>query len=178
MSTFEFISVFISIIFGLALAHLLTSAMTHLFRGKLGYERGAYLLLMTTLILSQWWTLFRWKAFQTWTFDAFAVLTLWALTVFAMPVALYPPGEEVTSEIKHRKTFFAVFAAMGALDVAQAAILGQLFQPWYYPLFIGHYWVLAALAVFVKNPVVRNVVATYFAVSLILWLLVVRRFLT
>lgn len=177
MSTFEFISVFISIIFGLGLAHLLTSAMAHLFRRQLGYERGAYLLLMLTLILTQWWSLFRWKDYQTWTFDAFAVLTLWALTVFAMPVALYPPGDEVTSEIKHRKTFFAVFGAMGAFDVAQTAMLGELFEPWYYLPFIEHYWVFAGIAAFVKNRMVRNAVATYFAASMILWVFVVRRFL-
>lgn len=43
MSTFEFISVFISIIFGLGLAHLLTNAMTHVFQRKISYERAAYL---------------------------------------------------------------------------------------------------------------------------------------
>ncbi|MCX7357654.1 MAG: hypothetical protein NT015_05875 [Alphaproteobacteria bacterium] len=131
MSTFEFISVFISIIFGLGLAHLLTNAMAHVFQRKLSYERGAYLSFTTMLVLGQWWTLFRWRDFETWTFDAFAILVLWALTVFAMPVALYPPNEDVRAEIKHRRTFLSLFFAMGVLDLAQTAMLGDLFQPWY-----------------------------------------------
>lgn len=177
MSTFEFISVFISMIFGLGLAHLFTNAMAHVFQRKLNYERGAYLLFTTMIVLGQWWTLFRWRDVQTWTFEAFAVLVLWALTVFAMPVALYPPGEDVHADIKHRRTFLALFLVMGVLDVAQTAMLGALFEPKYYLIFVGHYIAIAALGIASQSPRLHNVIATYLAASLTLWMLVVRRLL-
>lgn len=177
MSTFEFISVFISIIFGLGLAHLATNAMTHVFQRKISYERAAYLLFMTTLLLVQWWTLSRWRDFDNWTFEAFAIMALWALMLFAMPVALYPPNEEVGPEIKHRRTLFVLFALNGAFEIAQTAILGQLFNPWYYLIFMGQFYVVIFIGMATNKPSVHKAIATYIAAILILWVFVVRRFL-
>ena len=178
MTTFEFISVFIAIIFGLSLAHLLTGAMHNLFHGKLGFERGAYLLFLTVVIIAQWWTFFRWRSVEAWSFDAFSVLVAWALNIFAMPVALYPPGGEVHDALPHRRTLLTLLIAMCVLDVAQTALLGDLFEPWYYLLFLGHYAAFAALALLIQNNRFHKAVAAYFALSIVAWVFIVRRFLT
>lgn len=177
MSTFEFISVFISIIFGLGLAHLFTNGMVHIFQRKISYERAAYLLFLTTLIILNWWTLFRWRDFEAWTFDAFAVLVIWALMIFAMPVALYPPNEPVGPELKHRRTLLVMFLLNATFEIAQTAILGQLLQPWYYLIFVGQYFVVTFVALTTKNPRLHTAIAIYFAASLILWVFVARRLL-
>ncbi len=178
MTTFEFISVFISIIFGLSLAHLLTGAMHNLFHRKLGFERGAYLLFLTVLVLAQWWTFFRWRNVEVWSFDAFSLLVIWALNIFAMPVALYPPGEEAHDTLTHRRTLLILMIAMCVFDAAQTALLGDLFKPWYYLLFVGHYAALATLAILIQNSRFHKVVAAYFAFSIVTWAFLVRRFLT
>ena len=54
----------------------------------LDFERGAYLLFLTVIILVQWWTFFRWRDFEVWSFDAFFLLVIWALNIFALPVEL------------------------------------------------------------------------------------------
>lgn len=177
MTTFEFISVFISMIFGLALAHVLSGAMRSFFRREFAFERAAYLLFLIMLIIAQWWTLFRWRDAAVWTVDSFSVLVVWALNIFAMAVALYPPDADTVPDVTHRRTFLSLLVSMSVLDTLQTALLGDLFRPWYYLPFVGHYAALALLAIFLPKGALRNIVAAYFAVSMIAWLFFVRRLL-
>lgn len=69
-----------------------------------------------------------------------------------------------------------LFALNGAFEIAQTAILGQLFEPWYYLIFMGQFAVIF-IGMATESPRVHKAIATYIAAILILWVFVVRRFL-
>jgi hypothetical protein len=176
MNQFEFISVFISIIFGLALAHVLTGAIQRLYHGGIGYIHLAYTVMTLTLLILNWWVLFLWKDHAVWTFETFLVLILWAMAFFSLSVATYPPGLEDFE--KHRKTWLCILIAAVLMDIVQTAARGQLFKPWYYLILEVHYLLVAGLAIIMlKRARVQLVIATYMPASLLLWSLVVRHIL-
>ncbi len=76
MSQFEFIFVLISIIAGLALAQLL-SGMTRPPRGptgKVDITHVAFSAGVTVLLITIWWSTFRWQTYEKWTVVEFLLL--------------------------------------------------------------------------------------------------------
>lgn len=66
---------------------------------------------------------------------------------------------------------------MSLLDVVQAAIHGDLFHPvWYLP-FVGHYALLASGGIVVRRRSYDRFFAWYLLITLLIWSLVVRRYL-
>ena len=179
MTQFEFISVFISIIFGLALAHLLTGLIQQIYRGRISYQRVAYTLLTLTAIILQWWVLFLWKGTPVWTFETFFVLVLWALAFFSLAVSLYPPGSKPEDRFAgHRRAYLRIWIGALALDLLQTGLRGDLMQPPYYIPFIAHYMLLAALAIQIDSTAFQRIIATYMPLSLLVWAFIVRHLVT
>ena len=90
MSQFEFIAVFISIIFGLSLTQILSGAI-HLAQARL-LERNhlGWTLFVLYVIVINWWTFFPWSKNVGWEFEEFLVILIWALAHYVMAVALFP----------------------------------------------------------------------------------------
>ena len=175
MTQFEFISVFISIIFGLGLAHVLTGAIQQLYRGGIGHMHLAYSIMTLVVLILNWWILFLWRDHQVWTFETFFVLILWAMAFFSLAVAAYPPGPQGADDFEvHRPTWLWIFIAAVLLDILQTAIRGQLFEPWYYLVLQSHYLVLSALAIIIKTRWLQLAIAIYMPGSLLLWSFVAR----
>jgi len=65
----------------------------------------------------------------------------------------------------------------GLFDILQTAMRGNLFEPWYYLPFVGHYIVLSGAGYFINSGAFHCVLSTWFLVSILTWALVVRRFL-
>jgi len=98
MAEFEFLSVLISMIFGLGLTH---------------------------------------------------VLVFWAISHYLLTITLYPPDEVGFTDFEaHRHWFLWAFIGMGFMDIAQTAMRGDIFRPWYYLPFVLHYTALALIALF------------------------------
>lgn len=170
MTQFEFISVFASLILGLGLAHLLMGAIDRVYRKKAGYEQLAYTIFLLVLVSLNWWALFLLREEQSWTFDQFFAMVLWALALFAACIALYPPGEAANDSFEsHRRTFLVAMLFTAPTDILQAALHGKLFTPWFYLLLPGHGFVLWLIALFVRNPTFHKVLATYFAGIILFW---------
>lgn len=169
MSQFEYISVFASIILGLGLAHLLAGAIQQIYRGKLGYQQLCYSVLALFIIVLNWWGLFAWKDGASWSLLQFFVLVAWALSMFGMCVALYPPAEDAGEFAKHKPTLLWLLIGVIALDIAQTALHGALFTPPTYLPFMLHYAALALAAIFIRNTLFQNVVAAYLPLVLIPW---------
>lgn len=176
MSQFEFISGFLSIIFGLAVAHLLAGLIQQIYRGRISYQRFAYTVLTLTAIILQWWTLFLWRDVPVWTFETFFVLVVWALAFFSLAVSVYPPGLKPEDRfVGHRRTFLRIWIGALALDMVQTALRGELMHPPFYIPFVAHYMLIAALAIQVPSVLFQRVIATYMPVSLMLWAFLVRQ---
>jgi hypothetical protein len=99
------------------------------------------------------------------------------LTVF-----LYPPDLSEAEEHKarfeiNRSGYYSTFAVMGLLDIAQTAIHGDLFHPvWYLP-FVGHYILIAVGGLCARRRGYDRFFAWYLLITLLIWALIVRRYL-
>ena len=185
MNEFEFLAVFISIVIGLGVTHIL-HGLARLIHNR-GQQKVAMLHFVWTLnviliLLLNWWVLFLWADYPAWSFDIYLLLIGWGIGLYMLAVILYPPDirkEDSFKEIfeQNRKWLFGTFVVFVALDVAQTAVRGQLFEPKIYLPFVLHFAVLAAIGIPVANKRYQVFLAWYFLIVLILWCLVVRRLL-
>lgn len=177
MSEFEFISILLSIVFGLGLTHLVQGAFQLIASRK---ANQIHLLLTgytaVTLTLN-WWTFYLWRRHTPWEFEELLVLIVWALWFYVLAVVLYPTDRDRLDFVRSQQLYAKALLGLVCVDVAQTATLGTLFHPWYYLPFVGHYALLAVLLLFTKRHGIRLVIAWWLLVSVLLWSLVVRRFL-
>jgi hypothetical protein len=178
MTKFDFISVLVSIVFGLGLTHLLGGAFQLAHRRRLEPTILALAGFIFIVIVLNWWMFFLWHDRTEWTFETLLTLVAWALSFYAMAFALFPPDSDIdmTPATRYRGFALALFATM-VLDVVQTALLGTLFEPWYYLPFAAQYAVCAVVIYRSPGVKVRDFVAWYLLVSMILWCLLVRRHL-
>jgi hypothetical protein len=185
MNEFEFLAVFISIVVGLGVTHILYGVARLIYardRQKIATLHAVWTLNIILILLLNWWVLFLWADHPRWSFDVYLLLIGWGISLYMLAVVLYPPditGQESYEELfeKNRKWLFGTFIAFVALDVAQTAVRGQLFEPKYYLPFVLHMAVLIAVGIPVANRRYQHFLAWYVLITLALWSLVIRRFL-
>jgi hypothetical protein len=186
LSEFEFISVLISMVVGLGLTHVLRGfAQAVHDRRQLPIDpvHMVWTALVTLNLALNWWVLFSWREHQVWSFTLFLSLVVWVVALY-LPVAfLYPPrrmeGEGWAAVFtRNRQWFLGSLALFGVADVWVTALRGGLFDPPAYLILVGHYMVLWVVGIFVARPGYQRFLAWYSLVSLLVWALVARRFLT
>jgi hypothetical protein len=178
VTEFDFLSVLVSIIFGLALTHLLSGQFRFVYQRRMTETHLLYTGWVFMVLVLNWWMLFTWHDYKPWTFDTFLLIVLWAMSFYVLSIALYPP-EEIAPDGEPFNYFWFFCAVLGTLaaDTAWTAMRGKLFTPWYYLPFVLHYAVLAILAARIKSRMFRRLVAWWFLLSVVAWSLGVRRFL-
>jgi len=178
MSQFDFLSVLVSIIFGLGMTQLCSGAVQLAYRRHLTQEQIAYTGFTFLLLVVNWWVFFSWHTAVAWTFEAFLVLVFWALGFYAMAITLYPPESAMppSYQTHYRRFLWANLVAI-IFDITQTAMRGRLFAPAYYVPFVGQYAVLITISIWTRNQLLRRIIAWWFLFSIALWSLVVRRFL-
>lgn len=178
MTEFEFLSVLISMIFGLGLTHVLAGTMRYVYAGRATEERLVYSLFVLIVLVLNWWVIFTWRGHTQWSFDEFLVLVFWAISHYALTIALYPLDEVGYTDFgNHRNWYLWAFIVMAILDIAQTAMRGDVFHPWYYLPYVLHYIVLALVALFAGSRGVHRFASWWFLVSIVVWSLIARRFL-
>jgi hypothetical protein len=177
MTEFEYLSVLTSIIFGLAFTHILTGSIRAIYARRLGEIHLVYTVFVLVLLVLNWWVAFSWRDHPQWSFDAFLLMVFWSIANFLMAITLYPPSTAGAADFdSHRSWFLWAFLFMGVFDIAQTAMQGSLFHPWYYLPFVGHYIVLALLGIRFKQPAFQRALGWWLLISILLWSLIVRRF--
>jgi hypothetical protein len=185
MSSFEFIAALMSIIVGLGVTNLLAGAGRAFYRrNETPLDEVHIVLTLATLVLLalQWWVTFKWNTEVNWSFDKFLVLIVWTITLYMLTVFLYPPDLSEEEEHKgrferNRAGYYSTLIAMCLLDITQTAIHGDVFHPiWYLP-FVGQYAVLAGAGLIAHRRGYDRFFAWYQLITLLVWALVVRRFL-
>lgn len=177
MSEFEFLSVLVSIIFGFGLTHILRGSVSQVFRKQALDLRLAYAGFFVVVLVLNWWVFFSWRTNEVWSFEMFLVLVLWAISHYAVAITLYRPDDRESDSRFELHLFLLAFVMTGLFDILQTAMRGNLFQPWYYLPFVGHYIVLSGAGYLIKSAAFHRVLSTWFLVSILTWALVVRRFL-
>lgn len=185
MSEFEFLSVLVSLVIGLAIAQLLQGFGQAIHERREAPIEPIHMVWTTTVFLNlvlNWWVFFSWRTNEEWSFTVFLMLILWAVALYLLVVFLYPPGKaahESWASVyrSNRQWFFASFAAFGSADIGLTAVRGGLFDPPAYLPFVGHYVILFLLGVFIERRRFQRFLAWYILVTLVTWSLVARRLL-
>lgn len=200
MSEFEYVTVLLSIIFGLAMSHLLRGVGVAIHQ-KLGHWDVVHTLWVVNaflLLAVNWWVTFGFQAYADqyeaaaaaaglpdpsfWTIELFLTLLLWAVFLYMPSVLLFPPDqktEESYNDVFHRNRLWLMGTMIGFLlmDVAQTAFRRALLEPWYYLPFVGHWVVLLLLAMWIRKRGVQKFVAWWIFASLLIWSVGARRIL-
>ena len=185
MSSFEFISILMSIVIGLGVTNLLAGLGRAFYRRRETPMDEVHIVMTAgtlLLLILQWWVTFKWNTETHWSFDRYLALIIWAVSMYLMTVFLYPPdlseAEEHQARFeRNRSGFYSSFIVMCLLDIVQAAIHGDLFHPvWYLP-YASHYAVLAGGGLCARRQGYDRFFAWYLLITLLIWSLLVRRFL-
>jgi hypothetical protein len=183
LSEFEFISVLISMVVGLGVTHVLRGFAQVIHERKQAPVDGIHMVWTAVVTLNlalNWWVLFD---HAVWSFTLFLSLVVWVVTLY-LPVAfLYPPRKDASEGwaavfAGNRQWFLGAFASFAAADIWITALRGGLFDPPAYLPLVGHYFILWVVGIFVARPSFQRFLAWYSLLSLLLWSLVARRFLT
>ena len=178
MDKFEFIAVLMSIIFGLAITNLLSGMLRAFFLKELTDTRLAWSLAVGIILLVNWWGFFLWSDNQQWHFIEFLYLVLWATTHYLLAVSLYPYDfmDSYTEELR-RKFMLWTMLTIILLDVGEAALGGELFNPWYYLVFMAFLLGLVVAPLVLAKPVVLRVCGWILFITVLSWSVVVRTLL-
>lgn len=130
MSEFEYISVLLSIIIGLAVTQLLSGIARLVRDGRSLAPAWWIMAIVATLLLGSlqvWWISFEWRGFTGWTFFSYAAFMvlpslLYLLSYLVLPADLHLDGNTLVREfIARRKPFYAL---LGLIPFA------SYFQQW------------------------------------------------
>jgi hypothetical protein len=177
MSDFEFLSVLVSIVIGFGLTHLL-GGLGHAYHfrrvGKMDAVHIAWTIAIFFVLILNWWVFFLWRDFDAWTFSAFFTVILWTTSFYVMALALYPP--RLPEDVDYRQLFEAnrtwflsTFTIMALLDLLVTATRENGMPEWHYLAYVGHYALITAIGVGVRNRYYDLVAAWYIAITMALW---------
>lgn len=182
MSDFEFLSVLVSIVIGLGLTHLLRGlGNAFYFRDvhKLDAAHLGWTVAVFFVLVLNWWVFLLWRDFGVWTFSAFLMIILWTTSMYAMALALYPPGRATEVDYrtlfeKNRTWFFTTFTIMAVLDLVVTYMRDQAIPGTVYLLFVSHAGVVSSIGIIVKKRLYDLLSGWYLATIMVLWSLGVR----
>ena len=182
MTEFEFVTVMISMIIGLGLAHLLRGVAQAVHDRGLARLDPTHLGWTATLLavfVVNWWALFTWRTVEGWRATTFLVLILWAISMYLPAVLLYPPRKAAGQSWAdlyeaQRKWLLGAFLMHGALDIWSTALRGDLLNPPAYLPLMGHVIVLGVIGLLTPRPGYHRFIAWYFAVLVLVWVLLAR----
>ena len=175
MTTFEYLSVFISIVIGLAVVRVLGGVGTILDRGRRGtyWVHTAWVGYFTVWLPYFWWFTFDWRREETWTFPVFFFVVLFAMLAYLSTFVLVPTADEDVSDLRGyfyrvRPQFFLLQALLVCADVVDTMLkpgnledVGPTYLPLMAAVIAGHliaartrneryhqFWVLLIILVF------------------------------
>lgn len=178
MTEFEYLAILLSIIVGLGLTHIISGMMRNIFARQASETHLVYSAFAIMVIILNWWVIFSWEDQASWSFDEFLLLVIWAFGHYLIAITLYPPsGSHSGSFENYRHWFMWSFFIMTFLDIAQTAMRGDLFNPWFYLLFVLHYSLLALIGALNNSAFFHRLLSWWFLIITLAWSLIVRRFL-
>lgn len=177
MSQFEFIFVLVSIIVGLALAQLL-AGMTRPPRdpnGRIDIAHVAFSAGVTVLLITVWWSMFRWRTYETWTVIEFLLLCFYVSLFYVLAVILSPlRASELPAFEQIRGKFYAVMILYCIVEPVVIYVRDGKLAPWWYVPMMVHFCVLAGLGIYMRSALFDRLYALWFGVVNIAWIFLAR----
>lgn len=182
MSTFEYISVLLSIVVGLGLARLLTGvgqALEARRRIRFYWVQGLWVVNLVLLLVSFWWaTLFGHSDRETWFFPNFAVLLVYSIFLFLGSVLIIPSDLEKSSDLEShyfevRPWFFGIMAMVPVAEIFDTLLHGGIERllgfGLYLILFLGGSFVMCIIAALTASRTFHAVWAVIFLIAMTGW---------
>lgn len=138
MTEFEYISVLLSIIIGLAVTQLLSGIARLVRDGRSLAPAWWVMAIVATLLLGSlqvWWTSFQWRHFEDWTFFSYAAFMLlpsmlYLLCYLVLPADLHLDGNALVREfIVRRRPFYALLGMIPLASYFQQWLLAGAVSP-------------------------------------------------
>jgi predicted Na+-dependent transporter len=92
---FEYVGVMVSIVVGLALAHILTGVsrtIQALGKVRLYWVHSLWTLNIMAYLVAFWWVIYHWSGVEHWNFFLFAFLLLYAVALYLISALLFQPN--------------------------------------------------------------------------------------
>ncbi|MFG1691515.1 hypothetical protein ACGF5M_05115 [Gemmatimonadota bacterium] len=185
MSTFEFISVLLSIVVGLALTRLLSGVgrALEIRRGlRFYWVQGVWVVNVGLLLVAFWWaTLFSHVDQETWLFPNFALLLGYSVLLFLQAVLILPTdlaeGADLEAHFFEVRPWFFTLSALTAVaefgDTFLHGGLGRVleFGPYYLFIIISGV-TLGAVGALTTNRRFHEVLCLAFFLSMTSWMII------
>ena len=78
MSEFEYLAVFVSIVFGISVTHILAGVIRSIYRRQINETHFVLTAFFFLVLILDWWTGFSWEKQEVWSVDLFIVIVMWA----------------------------------------------------------------------------------------------------
>ena len=182
MSSFEFIIVLVSVIFGLAVAHLLSGvarAIHNRHQSPISWLHLTWTGAVFALLALEWWTLFAMSDQPRWSYWVFLAVLSYAVLLYMLAALLYPPDPEGAPDLlrtfeNNRTWFLGTLTLTLIASMGFTALQGNFWNPWYLPLASLHLAALSGVGVLVANERYQRFLAIYYLSFLLGWGLIVR----
>ncbi len=159
---FDYLGVILSIIFGLALTHILLGVSKLIearHEVRIYWVQLVWGLTIVIYVLALWFGMYWWHRLETWTFGGFMYLALFASVVFMLATMLFPheikPGTDFEAYFfANKQWFFGTFMLTWLLDVPETvakSVDGLRSVPAAYMLFLPAMLVFTGIALVTGN---------------------------
>lgn len=162
MTEFEYIAVLISIVVGLGITHLLAGVGRLI--GRPGGARAYWVHLLWVFcvflyLVQFWWWEFSLSEVETWRFELYFFLIVYAVLLYLLCVILmpheFPDGGDFRDHYyARRRWFFGLFVLVYVIDVFDTLLKGTdhfMTRPLYYFVSTAVYIALCVVAMFWSN---------------------------
>ena len=133
MSSFEYLTVFVAVIMGLAVTRLLSAiggSLRHRRSITGHWTHSIWALNVLIYVVSIWWALFAWNQLPEWNYFLFLFIVLYAIVLYLLSDVLYPdvvgPGLDLEAHwIEHRGLFFGILMFAVLLDIPETVMKAE-----------------------------------------------------
>jgi hypothetical protein len=177
VSQFEFIFVLISIIAGLALAQLM-SGMTRTPRtpdDKIDVTHLLFSAGTIVLLITVWWSTFRWQSYEAWTVVEFLLLCFYISLFYVKAVILSPLGASQMPTFEQiRGRFYSVVALYCVVEPIVIQLRDGTLAPWFYIPMMLQFFILAGIGIYLRNSFYDRLYSLWFLLVNLAWIFLAR----
>jgi hypothetical protein len=180
LSAFEFLSVLISVVVGLGIAHLLTGIGRFLHRRgetRLSGIHLAWTLWVFVFMVVYWWTVvYGYQDWQNWNIVIFLFILAYGVLLFLLCVILYPTDvPQSWSTYEHfmamRRWFFGIFVLTMLMELGDTFAKGHFDDlGTLYVLLIGSWIAFSILGWISSNRRTQAFIVVYGLITLLAWI--------
>ena len=129
----------------------------------------------TVLLITVWWSTFRWQSYAPWTVVEFLLLCFYISLFYVMAVILSPLRTAETPAFELVRTkFYSVFALYCVVEPVVMQLRDGELAPWSYVPMMVQFFVLSCLGIFLRNAMFDRLFSLWFVLVNVVWIFLAR----